>query len=79
MIGSATVRVGSAAASTLVLTGGAGPAGLLQAVTIMAQDPYGNVATGDNGTVRLTTSDPLAILPASVTLVGRPRRRPSSS
>ena len=68
MTGSATVSVGSAAASTLVLTGGSGPAGLLQPVTIVAQDPYGNVATGDNGTVRLTASDPLAILPASVTL-----------
>ena len=39
-------------------------AGVAQTVTVTAEDPYGNVATGYGGTVQVTSSDPQASLPA---------------
>ena len=42
-------------------------AGATGNVTVSACDAYGNVATGYIGTVSLTSSDPLAVLPSSYT------------
>jgi hypothetical protein len=42
-------------------------AGAAQNLTVYAYDPYGNVATGYNGTVHVTSSDAHAILPADYT------------
>src|SRR5205823_2295922 len=65
----AGIRVSPAAAAFLVLSGlpssvNAGAAGTVT-VTLTAKDAYGNVATGYTGTVRLGSSDPQAVLPAS--------------
>jgi hypothetical protein len=56
-------------ASQLVLSGlpSTTTAGLSRTVTVTAEDPYGNVATGYGGTVRLTSSDTQAGLPADYT------------
>ena len=61
---SAPTTVTPAAASSLSLSGGGGFIGSPHAITVTAKDPFGNVATGDNGTVHITASDPQAILPA---------------
>jgi hypothetical protein len=56
------VAVGAAAASQLaVTTPASATAGTGFAVTVTALDPYGNVATGHTGTVRLTSTDPAAV------------------
>jgi hypothetical protein len=55
------ITVLPAAASSLSLSGGAGPIGVTRLVTVTARDPYGNVATSDSGTVQLTSSDPQAV------------------
>src|SRR5262249_43986109 len=36
--------------------------------SIVARDPFGNVATGYSGTVHFTSSDPQAVLPGNATL-----------
>src|SRR5208337_4462886 len=63
------ILVSAAAATHLVVAGlsggGAGTAGTL---TVTAEDPYGNTATGYTGTVHFTSSDPIAVLPANTTL-----------
>lgn len=41
--------------------------------TVTATDRYGNVATGYTGTVRFTSSDPLALLPSNYTFVSADR------
>ena len=65
---STTVAVDAAAASQLSVTGPVtGVAGSTFPVTVTARDPYGNVATGFNGTVQFTSSDPIAGLPADYT------------
>ena len=43
------------------------PSGVAQTVTVTANDPYGNVATGYTGTVQFTSSDAAASLPANYT------------
>jgi sugar lactone lactonase YvrE len=69
--GTANVRVIAAAASQLgVTTGAASPdvAGTAFDVTVTAQDPYGNTATGYTGTVHFSSADPYgASLPADYT------------
>ena len=40
-------------------------AGVSQTLTVTAEDPYGNVATGYTGTVEFTSSDPKASLPGN--------------
>jgi streptogramin lyase len=68
--GSATVNVVAAAASQFgVSTGAANPdvAGTSFNVTVTAQDPYGNTATGYRGTAHFTSSDPQATLPPDYT------------
>ena len=68
--GSQSVTVNAAPASILVL---AFPtptvAGDTHNLTVTAQDPYGNTATGYAGTVHVTSSDPQAALPTDYTFV----------
>lgn len=67
--GGATVNVAAAAAQSLTLAGGGGAIGVVRPVLVVAKDAYGNVASGYNGTVHVTSSDPAAVLPADVALV----------
>jgi len=61
------ISVSPAPASQFVLSGlpSTTTAGVAQTVTVTAEDPYGNVATGYGGTVQFTSSDPQASLPAN--------------
>ncbi len=61
------ISVSPATASQFVLSGlpATSTAGVSQTVTVTAEDPYGNVATGYLGTVQFTSSDPQATLPAN--------------
>lgn len=45
-----------------------GVEGIPQTVTVTARDAFGNIATGYRGTVRFSSTDPRAILPADATL-----------
>jgi hypothetical protein len=56
-------------ATTLIVAGFPSPvvAGVSSSLTVTAKDPYGNVATGYRGTVRLTSSDGAAVLPLNYT------------
>jgi hypothetical protein len=64
------ITVNPAAASVFVVSGF--PSTVAQEVsgsfTVTAEDPYGNSATGYNGTIHFTSSDSQAILPADATL-----------
>ncbi len=62
----ATAQVVPGAVKTFAVTGTAFPAsaGVAQTITVTALDTYGNVATGYRGTVRFSSTDPLAVLPA---------------
>jgi hypothetical protein len=61
--------VSAADAMALSLVGGGGHIGTAHSVTVRASDPYGNLATGYNGTVHLTASDPNMVLPPDGSLV----------
>jgi hypothetical protein len=63
----AGIDVSPAAASTLDVSSvtSSTTAGVSRTVTLIAVDPYGNVATGYRGTIEFTSTDPLAALPAS--------------
>jgi probable HAF family extracellular repeat protein len=63
------ITVNPAAAATLELTGypSPTPAGTSHNFSVIAQDAYGNVATGYRGTVHFTSSDTQAVLPADYT------------
>jgi sugar lactone lactonase YvrE len=65
----AAISVTPAAASRLVVTASSAStsAGVVDNLTITAQDPYGNVATGYMGTVHVSSSDSQASLPADYT------------
>src|SRR6202007_209759 len=63
------VMVSPAAASSLALSGGGGFIGSPPAITVPAQGPHANNATGYNGTVHITSSDTQAFLPADGALV----------
>jgi hypothetical protein len=64
------ITVNPAAASVFAVSGF--PSTVAQEVagtfTVTAEDPYGNTATGYNGTIHFTSSDSQAILPANATL-----------
>src|SRR5262249_32606428 len=68
--GSATSTENPRAASTCTATGAPSPltAGSSTSVTVTARDAFGNTATGYAGTVRFTSSDGQATLPANATL-----------
>ena len=63
------INASPAPASKFLLSGlpSTTTAGVSQTLTVIAEDPYGNVATGYGGTVQLTSSDPKASLPANFT------------
>src|SRR5260370_1195030 len=63
------IAVSPAAASTLSASGFASPAtaGVAHTITVTLRDPFGNVATGYTGTVRVTSSDAQAGLPGNYT------------
>jgi hypothetical protein len=67
--GSGSVAVTAAAAASLSVGGfpAATTAGVAQTLTVTLRDAFGNIATGYTGTVAVTSSDPLASLPASYT------------
>ncbi len=68
----ANIVVNPAAAATLTLTGfpSATTAGVAQAVTVTVRDAFGNLVTGYTGTVRFSSSDAQAGLPADYTFNG---------
>ncbi len=61
------ITVYAAAASKLIVSALPSPstAGVAGALTVTAEDPYGNVAAGYAGTVHFTSSDAKAVLPAN--------------
>lgn len=65
----AVARFLAAASPALVITGLASPttAGVAHTLTVTAQDIDGNTIVGYAGTVRFTSSDPQAVLPANYT------------
>jgi hypothetical protein len=65
------ITVSAAAASTLTVTGFPSPitAGVKGTFTVTAQDPYGNTASSYRGTVKFSSSDSKAVLPANYTFV----------
>ena len=67
--GSTGITVSPAAASQLILTGLSSAATVATPLTftITAKDPFGNVATAYAGSIHFTSSDTLAVLPASYT------------
>jgi FG-GAP-like repeat len=66
----ASLTLDPAAASRLTLSPpGTAVAGTAVPVLVSAWDPYGNAATGFNGTVHLETTDPIAALPADYTFI----------
>ena len=67
--GTSGISVSPAAASQFVLSGlpSTVTAGAAQTLTVTAEDPYGNVATGYTGTVQFTSSDTAASRPANYT------------
>ncbi len=67
--GNSAVTVSSAVASTMSVAGfpSSATAGVAGNFTVMLKDAYSNVATGYTGTVRFTSSDTKASLPANYT------------
>jgi uncharacterized repeat protein (TIGR03803 family) len=63
------ISVNPAAAASLAVTNvpASTTAGSAFNMTLTAQDPYGNVATGYSGTVHFTSTDGKAVLPANYT------------
>ena len=66
------ISVTIAAATHFLVSGFPSPttAGVAHSVTVTAYDGYGNVATGYAGTVKITSSDGAAVLPANAGLSG---------
>jgi Phosphoesterase family/FG-GAP-like repeat len=69
--GNSSVTVNPAAVSTLVVTGYPSPAtaGTSHNFTVIADDAFGNTATGYRGTLTFSSSDGQAVLPANYTFV----------
>jgi hypothetical protein len=69
------ITVNAAAASTLTVTGFPSPstAGVKGTFTVTAHDPYGNMATSYRGTVKFSSSDTKAVLPANYTFLSSDR------
>jgi hypothetical protein len=66
---STSVSVTAAAATSLAMSGGGGYIGSANAVTIVARDAYGNVATGYSGVVHLVSSEPASSTSADAPLI----------
>jgi|GEM_PF-7006713 len=67
---STSVSVAPVAAVSLSLAGGGGFVGSANAVTIVARDMYGNIATGYGGLVHLASSGLQTVVSADAALVG---------
>jgi hypothetical protein len=66
--GSLSLAVTAAAAASFSVAGfPATTAGVVQTFTVTLRDAFGNIATGYTGTVAVTSSDPIASLPANYT------------
>jgi hypothetical protein len=66
--GSQTVTVSPGPATAFALSGlAAVTAGTQQSTTLTVRDAFNNIATGYRGTVRFTSTDPQAVLPANYT------------
>jgi hypothetical protein len=67
--GSAQIKVNPANASTLIIKAAAALVlqGVPSVITVTAQDRFGNTATGYRGTVKVTSGDAKAVLPANYT------------
>jgi hypothetical protein len=65
------ITVNPGAATSFIVAGFPSPisAGISGTFTVMARDAFGNIATGYLGTVKLTSSDTKAVLPANYTFV----------
>ncbi|HET6343982.1 MAG TPA: hypothetical protein VFH51_03570, partial [Myxococcota bacterium] len=64
------LAVVTGSATQLTVTGVAGgAAGVVSSVMVMALDSYGNTATGYTGTVRFTSTDGAAVMPANYPFV----------
>ncbi|MGO9463322.1 MAG: DUF4082 domain-containing protein [Isosphaeraceae bacterium] len=63
----AGITVSPAAANRFIASGipSSATPGVAQTLSVTAEDPYGNVSTAYAGTVKFTSSDPAAILPAN--------------
>jgi hypothetical protein len=70
-MGSASLTVSPAAASSLVVSGYASPtmAGASHNFAVTVKDAFGNTATGYTGTVSFASSDSNAVVPANYTFV----------
>lgn len=67
-----SIVVKAAAASTVsITTSTTATSGTAQSLTVTVTDAYGNVSAGYTGTVKLSSSDALAILPASYTFTNK--------
>ena len=65
------MSVSPAAATHFVVSApAAATAGSAVTFTVTALDAYNNIAAGYAGTVRFTSTDPAAVLPANTTLTG---------
>jgi len=71
LVVSDSITVNASSATQLVVSGfpTSVTAGVSNNLTVTAKDAYGNVATGYSGTVRITSSDGQAALPANATLL----------
>ena len=69
--GGTSVMVKPAAASTVIVAGfpSATTAGVADSISVTLEDPYGNIATSYAGTIRFTSSDGQAGLPADYTFL----------
>lgn len=66
---SGSISVSAAAATTLNISAPAtATAGTSVTVSVTAKDTYGNIATGYSGTIKFTSTDGTAVLPANSTL-----------
>jgi len=61
----------AAAAKASIATSASATSGTAQAVTVTITDAYGNVATGYTGTVKFSSSDAQATLPANYTFTNK--------
>ena len=66
MSGQEGIQANPAAATNLVVSGPSSvTSGTAFSITVTAEDAYGNVATGDTGTVHFSSTDNRATLPAN--------------
>lgn len=67
----AIVVKAAAASSISIAAQTAATSGVAQSITVTAMDAYGNVSTGYTGTVKFSSSDGLAVLPANYSFTNK--------